>query len=395
VALLPVDAVIDELLAGVQVIKDTELVGLGQVCGRYLSADITSPVNVPPAANSAMDGYAVRRSEIVNGQSYEISDRIPAGSVGNPLRAGTVARIFTGAEIPANADAVVIQEDTQVIDGVVVINTDVEPGQNIRPLGQDIGLGKIILERGRRVKSRDIGLIASVGKAQVEVYRPLTIGIMSTGDELIEPPGPLAPGQIFNSNQYALIELIKSLGMSVVDLGIVADTPEATRAALRKGADLSDCILSTGGVSVGEEDHVRAAVESLGNLDIWRLAIKPGKPLAFGQVEGTPFFGLPGNPVSMFVTFMIVARPYLKALQGGSDVRTKYLIGEADFELAGGSRREYMRVQTEVVGDTVRLSKFPQHGSGIMSSVSWANALVEIEIGQQVRRGDKLRYCSL
>ncbi len=392
-ALLPVDGVIEDLLAGVTQVPESEEVTLADLGGCYLAEDIVSTVNVPPQANSAMDGYAVRSTEIVQGSTYPISDRIPAGAVGNPLQPGTVARIFTGAEIPPGADAVIIQEDTKADGDAVAIFTTTEPGKNIRPRGQDIARGDVILDRGRRVRAQDIGLIASVGQAQVRIYRPLRIGIMSTGDELVEPPESLQPGQIYNSNQYSLTELVKQLGMEPVDLGIVEDTPAATISALSRGAELCDCILSTGGVSVGEEDHVRDAVEKLGNLDIWRLAIKPGKPLAFGHVLGVPFFGLPGNPVSMFVTFIILAKPYLIALQGGKDHRTHFLIGEADFQIEGGTRREYMRVKVDVEASRVLLRKYPNHGSGIMSSVSWADALVEIEIGQTVRPGDKLRYC--
>ena len=218
---------------------------------------------------------------------------------------------------------------------------------------------------------------------------------MSTGDELVEPPNPLKPGQIYSSNHYALGGLVNKLGMEVVDLGVVEDTPEATIEALTRGAQLSDCILSTGGVSVGEEDYVKGAVETLGRLDVWRLAIKPGKPLAFGNVLGTPFFGLPGNPVSMFVTFLIIAKPYLIALQGGADAQNKFLIGEADFDFNAGTRREYLRARVHVVKERVVLTKFSEQGSGIMSSVSWADALVEVEMGQKVRQGDPLKYCLL
>ncbi len=392
-ALLPVDGVIEDLLAGVTQITEFEDALLADLGGRYLAEDIVSAVNVPPQANSAMDGYAVRSDEVEKGSTYTISDRIAAGTVGNPLQPGTVARIFTGAEIPPGADAVVIQENTSADGDTVVINDSTEPGKNIRPRGQDISIGDVILERGRRIRAQDIGLIASIGLAQVKTCRQLRIGIMSTGDELIEPPNALQPGQIYNSNQHSLTELVKQLGMAPVDLGIVRDTPAATVAALTRGAKCCDCILSTGGVSVGEEDHVRDAVEKLGSLDIWRLAIKPGKPLAFGNVLGVPFFGLPGNPVSMFVTFTIVARPYLIALQGGKDHHTRFLLGEADFQLDGGTRREYMRVKVDVDGSRVLLRKYSNHGSGIMSSVSWADALAEIEIGQNVRQGDKLRYC--
>lgn len=393
--LLPVDDVIADLLAKVSPTREIITCRLDDALGCYLAADITSGIDVPPQANSAMDGYAVNSSEIVQDGVYEVSDRIPAGRVGLPLVAGTVARIFTGAPIPPGADAVVIQEDTESADDhgkSVAIKVAATKGENVRPGGQDISRGTTILKRGRRLSPQDLGLIASVGTAQVEVFKPLTISIMSTGDELIEPPNSLQPGQIYSSNRFALAGLLQNMGMNVVDLGVIEDTPQATEKALRRGAEESDCILSTGGVSVGEEDHVRAVVESLGRLDIWRVAIKPGKPLAFGDVLGTPFFGLPGNPVSTFVTFIIIAKPYLVAYQGGNQVENEFYVGEAEFEFKGGSRREYLRVQAVASQDTVVLQKFSEQGSGIMSSVSWATALAEVEIGQRVKPGDKLRY---
>lgn len=393
--LLPVDQVIDELLAKVSPTGEIVTRLLDDALGCYLADDIRSGIDVPCLANSAMDGYAVNSSEIVADGVYKVSDRIPAGSVGTALEVGTVARIFTGAPIPTGADAVIIQEDTEPAVGngdSVVIKTVSVPGENVRPRGQDISQGTTILERGRRLSPQDLGLIASVGVAAVEVFKPLTISILSTGDELIEPANSLQPGQIYNSNRFALAGLLKNMGMNVVDLGVIEDTPLATEKALRRGAQESDCILSTGGVSVGEEDHVRAVVESLGHLDIWRIAIKPGKPLAFGDVLGTPFFGLPGNPVSTFVTFFIIARPYLVAYQGGKQVENEFYIGEADFEYKGGDRREFLRVQAIASKNAVVLRKFPKQGSGVMSSVSWATALAEVEVGQQVKPGDKLKY---
>jgi molybdopterin molybdotransferase len=393
--LLPVDDVLADLLSKVSPTRKITSCALDDALGRYLAADITSLIDVPPEANSAMDGYAVKSSEIVKDNIYVVSDRIPAGRVGAPLAAGTVARIFTGAPVPDGADAVVIQENTESPgdnSNSVVIRTSAAPGENVRPRGQDIAAGTTILKCGRRLSPQDLGLIASVGIAEVEVFERLTISIMSTGDELVEPPESLRPGQIYNSNRFALAGLLKNMGMDVVDLGVIEDTPGATEEALRRGARESDCIVSTGGVSVGEEDYVRDVVESLGRLDIWRIAIKPGKPLAFGEVLGTPFFGLPGNPVSTFVTFIVIARPYLVAYQGGESTENEYYMGEAEFEYKGGARREYLRVQAEASSNAVVLRKFSKQGSGVMSSVSWANALAEVEIGQQVGPGDMLRY---
>jgi len=390
----PVDEVVDWLLLRAKAIDQSVIKSLDDALGLYLFRDIRSPVDVPPAANSAMDGYATEFSLLEADAIYEVTDRIPAGTVGQPLKPGTLARIFTGAQIPAGADTVVIQEETTELgDGKVRINAMPSLAENVRPRGQDIVKGEIILARGHRLKPQDVALIASVGLPEVEVYRPLTVAIMSTGDELVEPPATLQPGQIYNSNRYALAGLLRELGMEVLDLGLVADTPEATRDALRRGALASDCILSSGGVSVGEEDYVRAAVESMGSLDIWRLAIKPGKPLAYGTVAETPFFGLPGNPVSTFVTFMMIARPYLIATQGGNAPKASSFYGIADFSFSAGNRREYLR--TKMQRDEkmqVTLSQYDNQGSGIMSSVSWADALAEVEIGQQIRPGDKIKY---
>jgi molybdopterin molybdotransferase len=393
--LQPVDEVIKYLLAKVTPLVETRTVELDDALGYYLAADISSSIDVPPAANSAMDGYAVIRAEITEGGLYDVSARIPAGSVGDKIVSGSIVRIFTGAQIPPGADAVVIQEDTEIVEGQVRINAVPVIGENVRPQGQDIASGSVILEKGRRLHPQDLGLAASVGRSQVEIFRPLRVSILSTGDELVDPPGPTVPGQIYNSNRFALAGMLKDLGMEVVDLGIVADTPEATEVALRAGAEQSDCIVSTGGVSVGEEDYVKDIVEKLGELDLWRIAIKPGKPLAFGDVLGTPFFGLPGNPVSTFITFAIVARPYLVAYQGGSQIRAHFYSGEADFEHRAGNRREYLRVQTYLDNGVLRLRKFAAQGSGVMSSVSWANALAEVEVGMSVAPGDQLKYLTL
>jgi len=393
--LRPVDEVIAHLLDKVTPLTETRTVKLEDALGHYLASDITSSIDVPPAANSAMDGYAVISAEISEAGLYDISARIPAGSVGEAIVAGTIVRIFTGAQIPPGADAVVIQENTERVGDQVRINVVPDRGENIRPQGQDISAGSIILKRGKRLQPQDLSLAASVGKSQVEIFRPLKVSILSTGDELVDPPGPTGPGQIYNSNRFALAGMLQDLGMEVVDLGIVADTLEATEEALRAGAEQSDCIVSTGGVSVGEEDYVKDVVERLGSLDIWRIAIKPGKPLAFGDVMGTPFFGLPGNPVSTFITFAIVARPYLIAYQGGSEIQATCYSGEAEFGHKAGSRREYLRVQTYLEDGRVKLRKFPTQGSGVMSSVSWANALAEIEVGQSVIPGDQLKFLSL
>ena len=390
--LTPVDEVVDRLMAEVQCLVGIESISVSLSRGRVLAEAVISPINVPLLSNSAMDGYAVNTADVAIGSVLAVSDRIPAGTVGKTLKPGTAARIFTGAPIPQGANAVVIQEDTTQREAGVEIHEVPRHEENIRRAGQDIVAGAEVLPCGHRLRAQDLGLVSSVGCADVRVFKKLKVAVMSTGDELIEPPCALQPGQIYNSNQYTLLALIDSLGMEPVDLGLVGDSPQATDAALRKGAELADCILSTGGVSVGEEDHVKAAVERLGVLDIWRLAIKPGKPLAFGQVASKPFFGLPGNPVSTFVTFMMIARPYLLKSQGLNNISLPEFYGAAAFKITAGSRREYVRVRLSYdESGYSRVESFQNQGSGVMSSVCWATGLAQVEPGQTIDIGDQLK----
>ncbi|MBT3623629.1 MAG: molybdopterin molybdotransferase MoeA [Gammaproteobacteria bacterium] len=389
-SLRPVDEVVDQLLGLVKPTGKSELRTIDKAVNCCAAKNIQSPISVPPADNSAMDGYAIAYADANLQSSYRVSARIPAGYVGSRLASGTVARIFTGAEIPVGADTVVMQENTELAGDEVKLLSLPDQFENVRSKGQDIAAGSLIISKGDLLSARTLSLVASVGVAQVEVATPLRIAIMSTGDELVEPGNPVAPGQIYNSNRYALSAMLRNMGMKVIDLGIVADTPEATEQALLDAASMSDCILTSGGVSVGEEDHVKAAVEKLGQLELWKLSIKPGKPLAYGEVQGVPFFGLPGNPVSTFVTFHIVARQYLLAMQGLSDYKPFCVTGVSDFSFKGGGRREYLRVQTQNIEGQTRLSKFPNQGSGIMTSVVWADALAMVEAGQVVRPGDRL-----
>jgi molybdopterin molybdotransferase len=396
--LTPVDEVIATLLARATPTLKIERVELARGLGRVLAENITSGVDVPAAANSAMDGYALNVTDPLMraGGTYPIADRIPAGHVGQPWLPGTLSRIFTGAPMPAGADSVVIQEDTDLsfdpLTDQVRLRLLPPSGDNVRPQGQDISLGETVLYTGRRLLPQDLGLVASVGVSRVAVYERLRVGLMCTGDELVEPSEALLPGQIYNSNHYTLAGLIQDLGMEVVDLGLVADTPASTQQALLRGATEADVIVSSGGVSVGEEDHVKAAVEALGSLDLWRIAIKPGKPLAFGRVKDVPFFGLPGNPVSSFVTFMLIARPYLLKLQGATKTLPMTSFARANFSRPAGKRREYLRIQLTNTGhNELSAQLYAQQGSGVMSSVSWADGLAEQDVGQEVSLGDWLK----
>tara|TARA_R110002072_G_scaffold89232_3_gene199856 strand:+ start:36820 stop:38031 length:1212 start_codon:yes stop_codon:yes gene_type:complete len=398
--LIPVDDAIAQLSAQAKLLVGIERVSLLDAVGRILAEDIVAPNSVPAFNNSAMDGYAVCAADVAgnvaNKVPVTISDRIPAGSVGKALEQGTAARIFTGAPMPESADAIVIQEDTEQIGDTVLLKVSPSKGDHVRRAGQDIDAGSTILAKGRKLRPQDIGLAASVGCSEILIYQKLKVGVMSTGDELVDPPAALGPGQIYNSNHYTLQALVRQLGMEPIDLGMVVDTPEATELALIKGDELADCILSSGGVSVGEEDHVKAVVEKLGALDLWRLAIKPGKPLAYGRIAETPFFGLPGNPVSGFVTFTLIARDYLLRCQGCTETDLTTVYGAADFTAKGGSRREYFRVQIQFdENGNSKVSEYSNQGSGVMSSVSWANGLAEIEIGQSVKPGDRVKVLLL
>ena len=362
---------------------------LAHCLGAVLAEDIVADSNVPPADNSAMDGYALRHQDLVQGKPVPVSQRIPAGLVGEPLSPGTAARIFTGAIIPAGADTVIAQEDCLQGDGVVIVNVAAVQGQHIRPCGQDISSGQLILSTGHRLQAADLGLLASLGFSQLKVAAAIKVALMSTGDELREPGDPLAPGQIYNSNRPMLAAMIRALGCEVVDLGIVADNPSATKAALLLARDSADVVISSGGVSVGEEDHVKAQVEALGELQLWKLAIKPGKPLAYGRLGKVPFFGLPGNPVSGFVTFCLLVRPYLLSMLGVAEPIAPQWPAVANFEWPkAGSRQEYLRARVIPSATGLQVDIHPQQSSGALTSVSWCNALAVIPIGVTLQHGD-------
>ena len=387
---------IDVLLARVTPIAETETIPIETALGRVLAAPVNSSIDVPGWDNSAMDGYAIRHADLAaHGGRLRVTQRIPAGSVGRPLEPGTAARIFTGAPAPEGADTVVIQEICTREGETVVIPLDAKAGANIRRAGEDIRAGAEVIAAGTRLAPQHLGLAASVGVAELRVHRRLRIAILSSGDELATPGEPLGPGQIYNSNRYMLRGLIDRLGGEVVDLGIVADTLEATMAALRRGAETADLIIASGGVSVGEEDHLKPAVEQLGRLDLWNIAMRPGKPVAFGRIGETPFFGSPGNPVSLFVTFCLFARPIILKMQGVSgDLSPRTLRLRAGFDWPKPDKRtEFHRARLETGEDgETELAVYPSRSSAVLSSVAWADGLVEIAPGQVIKRGDAVRF---
>lgn len=383
------------VLAAARPISEAMELSLLDALGHVLAEGVISSIDVPPADNSAMDGYALRASEA--GQPLTVNQRIPAGVVGTALAEGTAARIFTGAAIPAGADTVVMQEICTELAGVVTVSGPVSAGQNVRPRGQDIVAGEAVLAKGRVLRPQDLGLLASIGCARVNVYRPLRVAVLSTGDELIDPgSGELPGGAIYNSNRYTLAGLLRTINMEFVDCGIVADNPEVTARALLDAAERADCVITTGGVSVGEEDHVKNQVERLGRLDLWKLAIKPGKPLAFGSIGDTPFIGLPGNPTSVFVTFCLIARPFLLQMQGVSEPELPRLYARAAFTVAKpGTRQEYLRVALENTEHGLQVTKYSNQSSGVLSSVSHSNALAVIPAGLTLEQGDTVEVILL
>ena len=403
--LTPLEDALAAVLAQAQPLPGAAFVDLLQADGRVLAADCIAPLQVPPLDNSAMDGYAVRSAEVAQaGTALPVSQRIPAGQVGTALQVGTVARIFTGAPLPPGADAIVMQEDCTVLDdGRVRFDAVPQPGQFVRRAGQDIALGSTALQAGLRLTPAALGLAASLGLAQLPVARRPRVALFSTGDELALPgsiaPQDLPPGHIFNSNRYVLASLLQRWGCEVVDGGILPDDRAATHAALARAAQDCDLLVTSAGVSVGEEDHVRPVVEQLGALSLWKIAMKPGKPFAFGHLRrsgGDPaagrahFIGLPGNPVSSLIMALVLLRPFVLALQGASVVQPPAHWLTADFEITQrDSRREFLRTRRNAAG---QLELFANQNSGVLTSTVWAEGLVDNPAQTLIARGDRVRF---
>ena len=392
------------LLSQAQSINAMQTVPLQDALGRVLAEDVISKVSVPPMDNTQMDGYALRAEDVKEkGVVLPVSQRIPAGYVGEALQANSAARIFTGASIPAGATAVVMQEDCEVLgtpyhSGLnyqIKVNHVPKVGEWIREKGEDITENQVILSKGTFLRPQELGVAASSGMTHVNVYERIRVALFFTGDELTLPGQDLKPGGIYNSNRDTLIACVRALGCEFTDFGIVPDTLEATQNTLKAAAKHHHLIVTSGGVSVGEEDHIKPAVQSVGQLDMWQIAIKPGKPLAFGSINSeqeskTWFMGLPGNPVSSFVTFLLFVRPFIHALQGRvRQIDPAYHL-EADFDwLRPDKRNEFLRVRVNHAG---KLDLFPNQSSGVLTSASWGDGLADIPPGQVIRKGDQVRF---
>jgi molybdopterin molybdotransferase len=397
-ALRPLDDALAELLGHARILEGTEGVSTFEADGRVLAQDLVSALQVPPQDNSAMDGYAVRSHEIADeGVSLPVSQRIPAGAAPGPLIPGSVARIFTGAPIPPGADAVVMQEETEPAgEQIVRILRVPAAGQWVRRSGEDVTRGAVVLAKGERLTAAALGLAASIGMERLAVARRPRVALFSTGDELVMPgevaPEQMKPGAIYNSNRYFLSALLRRLACEVSDYGIVPDKRDATLQALANASKEHDLILTSGGVSVGEEDHVKPAVQQLGSLDLWQIAMKPGKPFAYGKVGGAHFMGLPGNPVSSFVTFLLLVRPFLLKLQGATRLDPARVQLPAHFDARADKRREFLRVRRNAQGG---LDLFPNQSSGVLTSAAWADGLVDNPAGQTIAKGQPVSFIAL
>ena len=391
----PLDLALVELMAFAAPLAPAQSVSTFDADGRVLAQDLLSSLDVPAHDNSSMDGYALRCADWLGADTLlPVSQRIAAGSSGHALAAASAARIFTGAPIPPGADAVVMQEDCDAVDGSIRLVAQPRSGQWIRRRGEDVAAGAVVLARGTRLSPASLGLAASIGFAQLQVAPRVRVALFSTGDELVMPgdvaPLEMKPGAIYNSNRFFLKALLQRLGCIVTDLGIVPDRLEATIDALRGASQQHDLILTSGGVSVGEEDHIKPAVQALGELNLWQIAIKPGKPFAYGQIGTAHFIGLPGNPVSSFVTFLLLVRPFILKLQGTMELDPESIALPAHFDWPkADKRREFLRVRLNAAGG---LDLFVNQSSGVLTSAVWGDGLVDLPAGHVVARGDTVRF---
>jgi len=396
--MLTLEDALGRLLGAVAPLADIETLSTFDALGRVLRQDVRSMLDVPPQDNTSMDGYAMRCADVpAAGVLLPVTQRIPAGVVGQPLQPGTAARIFTGAQVPVGADAVVMQEQCEAVGEGVRVNAVPTPGQWIRRRGEDVRSDSVVLTSGTRLTPQSLGLAATVGAATLPVTRRPRVALFSTGDELVMPGEPLPPGAIYNSNRYTLRAAIQAMGCECTDLGIVPDRLDATRDALRRAAQGNDLIVTSGGVSVGEEDHLRPAVEAEGRIELWQIAIKPGKPLAFGEVRrgdgsAAHIIGLPGNPVSSFLTFLLMVRPVLLRLQGAAGLEPRRTALRADFDWPkADKRREFLRVRRNALGG---LDLFANQSSGVLTSAVWADGVVDNPSGRTIAKGDAVDFIS-
>ncbi len=394
--LLSYDEALTQLTDAITALASPVDKALLETLGAVLAESIESAIDVPTCAMSSMDGYAFNTADLATSgvTTLPLSQRIAAGSAADALVTGTAARIFTGAPVPEGADAVIMQEQVDAVDHQIRFDARPASGSNIRPPGNDIRRGTTILNKGCRLRPQDIGLAASVGLQTLPVFSAIKVGMFFTGDELVEPGQALAAGKIYDSNRYTLHGLLESMGCEIIDLGLVGDTLAATRDAMLRASTQADLVVTSGGVSVGEEDHVRIAIEQLGELRLWRLGIKPGKPLAYGQINDTAFIGLPGNPVSVFATFCLFVCPVIRIMQGCGWRKPVTLPVKADFDWSRpDSRREFLRARLVTTKDNQTLVQIhPNQDSGVLTSTVWADGFVEIPENQTVQAGEMVNY---
>ena len=394
--LKPLDDALAELLGHAVPLGKTQTVSTFDADGRVLAQDLVAALDVPAHDNSSMDGYAVRVADWASAATVlQVNQRIAAGSSGSTLAAMSAARIFTGAPIPEGADAVVMQEDcTPSADGGVCLENQPKASQWIRRRGEDVTAGSTVLCKGELLAPESIGLTASIGFEKLLVAAPVRVALFSTGDELVMPgdvaPQDMKPGAIYNSNRFFLRALLMRLGCTVTDMGIVPDKLDATKSALAEASAAHDLVLTSGGVSVGEEDHIKPAVQALGELNLWQIAIKPGKPFAYGKIGSAHFVGLPGNPVSSFVTFLMLVRPFIRKLQGARHIAPESIASRADFDWPkADKRREFLRARRNSAGG---LDLFDNQSSGVLTSAVWADGLLDNPPGQAIKNGDEVRF---